>query len=44
MEEKEDARLKADVDEIMKRVEKILEKIKSLDPSLEEKSEDTSKS
>ncbi len=34
MEEKDEAQLKADVDEIMKRVETILENIKSLDPSL----------
>lgn len=39
MEEKDEARLKADVDEIMKRVETILEKIKSLDPGLVKKSE-----
>ena len=40
MEEKDEVRLKADVDEIMKRVETILEKIKSLDPSLVDKSKD----
>jgi hypothetical protein len=39
MEEKDEARLKADVDEIMKRIETILENIKSLDPSFIEKSE-----
>jgi hypothetical protein len=37
MEEKDEVRLKTDVDEIMKRVETILEKIKSLDPSLVKK-------
>jgi hypothetical protein len=39
MEEKDEARLKADVDEIMKRVETILENIKSLDPSFVKKTE-----
>jgi hypothetical protein len=39
MEEKDEARLKADVDEIMKRIETILENIKSLDPSFIGKSE-----
>lgn len=39
MEEKDEARLKADVDEIMKRIETILENIKSLDPSFIKKSE-----
>ena len=40
MEEKDDARLKADVDEIMERIETILEKIKSLDPGPADKSKD----
>ena len=39
MEEKDEARLKADVDEIMKRIETILENIKSFDPSFIKKSE-----
>jgi hypothetical protein len=39
MEEKDEARLKADVDEIMKRIETILENIKTLDPKLAKKAE-----
>lgn len=39
MEEKDEARLKADVDEIMKRIETILENIRSLDLGSEKKIE-----
>jgi hypothetical protein len=39
MEEKDEARLKADVDEIMKRIETILENIKTFDPKLAKKAE-----
>jgi hypothetical protein len=41
MDELDDLKLKADVDEIMKRVESIMERIETLDPAPVEKGEDS---